>query len=328
MDYIVSWFYAETKNMKSSYSQVKADSTSNKFQEVYWRCVASFFATSKKYNPNKKHLFYTNLSNIPTGPKFNYKDFLSDLEVEVRNVELSTKTPVDWHSAWRNQFYVFDIMQDLQIHISSSDNILILDSDCIINKNLDNLFMDVQKYGVIVYDCGYPDNHTVNGLTTVQMGNLYFEYYQTKESINYYGGEFIAINGGILSNILEEYKFIWSKNFKKYEDGLLKLTEEAHFLSLIYHRLKTTKALGNHYIKRMWNTRAYNNIIDNDIDLPIFHLPSQKTTGFKYFFKRSIIKEQSLTQMDIINIFDIKKNKTNARKLKEIGTKVMFMISK
>lgn len=328
MDYIVSWFYSESEEMKSKYPQVNADSTSDKFQEVYWRCIVSFYTSSLNYNSNKKHIFYTNLTKIPDMNNFNLKSFFDFNNIEVRNINLSTKAPEDWNSAWRNQFYVFDILSDLQEQLTKRDNLLILDSDCIVTKNLDELFKDIDRLDAIVYDCGYADDHNINGISPNQMRALFSEYYQVNDHVKYYGGEFIAVNGDVISKILKEYKSLWDLNYKKYEQKLLKLTEEAHFLSFIYHRLHLTNSLGNKYIKRLWNGRSFNNIEESDVDLAIYHLPSQKTTGFKYFFRKSVVKGQTLSRDELVNIFDIKKKKRIIRRVVELSTKIMFRVAK
>jgi hypothetical protein len=74
----------------------------------------------------------------------------------------------------------------------------------------------------------------------------------------------------------------------------------------------------------LWNARVYKNIEHNDTELAIYHLPAQKTTGFKYYFDKVVIKNKDIDKVDLINIFDIKKNKTNLRKIKELNTKLLL----
>jgi hypothetical protein len=237
LDYIISWFYSEDNQLKSHYPQVNMDSTSSKFQEVYWKCIVSFYTSSLKNNKDMKHIFYTNVSEFPQLRKFNLKNFFENNQIEIRYRELSNKTPADWHSAWRNQFFVFDILDDLSGSVTVKDNILILDSDCIVTRDLTELFQSIEKLGAVLYDCGYEDTHVINGVSIEDMRQLFYDYYQERESIRYYGGEFIALRGDLIGRMLEEYSILWSINYKKYESKLKKLTEEAHFLSFIYHRL-------------------------------------------------------------------------------------------
>lgn len=328
MNYIVSWFYSEIDEIKSNYSQVNADSTSDKFQEVYWKCIVSFYNSSLKYNNDKKHIFYTNLKELPPMKNIDLKNFFLSNNIEVREIQLTNKTPEDWFTAWRNQFYVFDILKDLQELLSDEDNLLILDSDCIINQNLDGLFEDVQKMDAVVYDIGYPNDWVINTITQDQMNEMYFKFFGIYESIRYYGGEFIAINAKVIKHILEEFRSLWKKNYALYETNSPKLTEEAHFLSIIYHKLNLANSFGDKYIKRLWNSNKYNNIKNEDINLPVYHLPSQKTTGFKYYFQKAIVKGQDIERDDLVKIFNISNTSKIIRRVKEMGTKILFKVSK
>lgn len=324
MNYIISWFYLEEKGNESSYMQVNAKSTSRKFQDTYWKCIVSFYYTSIMKNKNAKHVFYTNSKDFPIVDGFNVKEFFDNNDVEVREQELTNKTPVDWHSAWRNQFYVFDIMNDLSNYVNENDSVIILDSDCVINNELDELFREIQDYGLVSYLIGYEKNHVINGIDTIQMNELYNQFYKEDGNIEYYGGEFIGIKGEYVKELLKEYRYLWKQNYQNYKENKMKLNEEAHFLSVLYHKLNLANNLGNKYIKRIWNGLNYNNVQDNDKHLDIYHLPAQKTTGFSYFFERVVKEKKNCSSKDMIKLFDINTKKNKIRMAKEILTKVLF----
>ena len=111
--YIATWLYAEQVGEESAYPQVGGVSSSPAFQAVYWRCVALFFATSIRHNPAARHLLYTNLDGVPHVDGFDLPAFLDRLGVEVVQVPFTYQPPPGYYSAWRNQFYVFDLIQDL-----------------------------------------------------------------------------------------------------------------------------------------------------------------------------------------------------------------------
>jgi len=324
LNYIVSWFYLEEEGNESSYMQVNAKSTSEKFQNTYWKCIVSFYYTSLRKNPKAKHIFYTNATHFPVVEGLKTKKFFENNGIEVRKQPLTNQTPIDWHSAWRNQFYVFDILQDLSGKVKEDDAIAVLDSDCIINQNLEELFEQIRKYGSIGYLVGYDPQHVINGINIIQMQELYTRFYNEKTAVQYYGGEFIGIKGGYLNPLLEEYRLLWKKNYELYKEKQIKLNEEAHFLSLLYHKLNLANSSGNKYIKRIWNGLNYNNVQPDDQSLSIYHLPAQKTTGFPYFFNRIIKKNKDYESKDIIRIFDINQKKSKKRIAKEVLTKVVF----
>lgn len=64
MNYVISWFYAENTEDESYYPQVGGKSTSNKFQNIYWKCIYNFYYSSLIYN-KCEHIFFTNLNKLP-----------------------------------------------------------------------------------------------------------------------------------------------------------------------------------------------------------------------------------------------------------------------
>lgn len=324
MDYIISWFFAEQEGNESSYMQINAKSTSGKFQKTYWKCILCFFYSSLRKNKNAKHILYTNINNFPKIDGVDTKKFFEKNNIEIRLKELSNQTPKDWYKAWRNQFYVFDILTDLSNIVKNDDAVIIVDSDCIINNNLDNLFNEIRKLKAVCYEIKYRDDHNINGINIKQMGQLYKQFYGEDKKIGYYGGEFIAVKGEIISRIVYEYHKLWNLNYLKYKNNQIKLNEEAHFLSIIYHKINVENSSGNHYIKRIWNGFNYNNYEKKDKYLDIYHLPAQKVTGFSYFFKKIVKRSIDYSQKDLLEILDLSLKKSEIRCIKEILTKLYF----
>ncbi len=242
---------------------------------------------------------------------------------------ITFKTPPDWFGSWRNQFYIFDILYDLETKgFDKDDCILILDSDCIITKNLDPIFRDLKNRGVLVYSCRYPDNHVINGITKKQMCDIYNEIYNENKIIDYFGGEFIGLRADMISNILKEFKFLWECNFKLYEKKETKLNEEAHFLSIIYERLNLIFLVREDYIKRIWNTPKYWNAKEKDSSIFILHMPAQKITGFKYFFDKKIKHNKDFQLDDIIEKFYLSDKRKITRDIRDYVTKILFRLDK
>lgn len=178
MNYLITWFYGEKKGDESFYPSVGGNTSSPEFHKVYWKCVYDFYKSALLTNGQKiKYMFFTNINNIPTDVDgINILKFFSKNDIEVINIELSKKTPIDWYGAWRNQLYEFDILEYLS-HFSDEDSFLILDSDCIIRRELYDVFEAVKKNRAVCYECGYTSNHSINGISILQMQSLYDEFY-------------------------------------------------------------------------------------------------------------------------------------------------------
>lgn len=100
--------------------------------------------------------------------------FFEQAGVKVERLELTNRTPKDWYGAWRNQFYLFDVLSCLKNHYVG--NFLILDSDIFIMKDLLPAFQDIEQNQVIAYDCDYGEDVSINGISTNLMRELYSKF--------------------------------------------------------------------------------------------------------------------------------------------------------
>lgn len=286
-NYLITWFYAEKKDDESFYPSVGGNTSSPEYQKVYWRCVYDFYRTAQltQKKSDAKYLFFTNVPNIPTDVDgLNLAQFFDNANVAIKQLELTNRTPKDWYGAWRNQFYLFDILEYLKN--SYDGNFLILDSDIFITQDLRNVFCDIEKYQIISYDCGYREDVSINGISIHQMQQLVakFNGWGDGSKLRYKGGELIGLRSDILPRLLECYSELWKFNYKLYEEKQVKLNEEAHFLSVIYHQLGFDDSIANKYIKRMWTAVKCDNIVAGDENLPLWHLPAEKKYAFEKMF--------------------------------------------
>lgn len=67
----------------------------------------------------------------------NICNIFKKLDVTVVNILLTRKTPADWFSYWRNQFYLFDILDYFKVNLGSADKFILLDSDCVFTSSAD-----------------------------------------------------------------------------------------------------------------------------------------------------------------------------------------------
>lgn len=87
-----------------------ADSLS--YQRVYWQCATVMFASSKKCNPEAKHILFTNKSikQIPV----DISNQLKRLSVEIITIPMIYRTPKGYYQEFQqNTFYIFDMIKYL-----------------------------------------------------------------------------------------------------------------------------------------------------------------------------------------------------------------------
>lgn len=292
-DFLITWFYAEKKEDESFYPSVGGNTSSPEYQKVYWKCVYDFYCTAQitqDRGSNINYLFFTNVPNIPTNiDGIDIKKFFEDNNIKVERIELTYQTPKDWYGAWRNQFYLFNILEFLNENYTG--NFLILDSDIFITKDLTPIFEDIQNKKIISYDYGYSDEELINGISISQMRQLYLKFKsvynieERGENLRYKCGELIALSSDVIPDVLKCYYNLWKFNYSLYENNLPKLNEEAHFLSLIYHYLGYNESYANRYIKRMWTAIKFDNIEVGDEDITLWHLPAEKKYAFNSAFE-------------------------------------------
>jgi hypothetical protein len=303
MEHICTWIYLDSPEESSEYPQVGKKSHLPDFQAVYWRCVAVFFALSKQFNPDKRHLLFSNLlpEAFPTVDGVDLKRFLSDLDVQVLTLPLHWQTPEGYFGKWRNQFYIFDILTFLEKNAQSAPAppapgsepcYLILDSDCIINGSLGPLFAEIRQHGLMALPMPYDAAHDINGISRRDMRRLYAELDGQDPGTDpvYYGGEVFAASLPLIRQINAIAPKVWDNMLERHRGKQPKLNEEAHFLSYCYHKIGRFGHLEG-FVKRIWTAPHHNNVRPEDTQLPIWHLPSEKTGGIALIFRQ--MREQA-----------------------------------
>jgi alpha-N-acetylglucosamine transferase len=274
----------------SAYPQVGKSSHLPEFQAVYWRCVAVFFTLSKRFNPEAKHLLFSNKSadQLPVIDGLQIGKYLQDLNVELITLPLTFQTPKGYFGRWRNQFYIFDILKFFEKNeYKADDRLLVLDSDCLIRHSLDEMMNQIGRHQLMVLPMLYGADDNINGISRLDMQELYGALSgQTPPEIPvYFGGEFFAATVEIAQKISQIAQPVWTEMLRRFEAGLPKFNEEAHLLSYCYDTIGVNYALATPYIKRIWTAPHYNNVQPQDASLPIWHLPSEKTGGIALLFK-------------------------------------------
>jgi hypothetical protein len=288
---IGTWFVADVKENETAFPQVGGHSSSHAFQDVYWRCVACFYVTSVANNPDARHVFYTNTS-IRSVDGFDMQALFDRLGVEVIQLPITYRLPRDKASSWGNQFYILDIIKHIAGH-PSTDKFIVLDSDCIWNASADNLSRALDQFGCVVYTLGSEEfelHSVINGITRQQMGAALDAWQNAKgqrgsaDHVEYDGGELFAATAAECQRLAAMIDDLWQ--WQLAQPNIRGFLEEAHFLSILYAARGYQNFTANPYIKRMWTTFQFNNLVKEDLKLDIWHLPAEKKSGFRAAFRQ------------------------------------------
>ncbi len=285
---ICTWLYADAPATESTYFAVGHHSSSPHFQAIYWRCVVVFFATSIRNNPTAHHRLYTNVPQPPMVDGFEVARFLDTLGVEIVDLPFTHQPPDGYHPAWRNQFYLFDIVQHLAATSPADAVLMVLDADCFWINAATLLCEDVQRQGLLSYDVELPLHVPENGLSRLDMKRLYEHLLQKPlaDAPPYVGGEFFAATGNATQQVAARMKALWQTQLRWFEEGKPKFNEEAQALSFIYYQLGFPAGTANRYIKRMWTPLfRTNNVRPEDYALTLWHVPAEKRYGIPRLFE-------------------------------------------
>ena len=290
-NYIATWFYKESKEDASFYPQAGKRGDSALVHSIYMQIQVPFFTTFRHYHPNDKLLFFSNLDQFPDYLERLFKE----LQIETICLPYLCIPPEGWYGAWRNQFYLYDILRYMEKRMQADDTLLVCDADCLCMRPLEQLFSDTRKHGSALYDASDRPDLSVNGITLKEMTDIYNDCYGEaknpeikEELVHYYGGEFISLRGDVVAQINEAYPALWNYNLERFAANRPKLNEEAHFLSVVATRLNIHNNIANQYVKRLWTYPKYNTVEKGDEQLAVWHLPYEKKRGLYLLYKHFV----------------------------------------
>ncbi|MGI4729821.1 MAG: hypothetical protein ACRYGB_14700 [Janthinobacterium lividum] len=295
MNYICTWLCADKKGEESVFFQTGELSSSQKHQNIYWRCILLFYASSKRFNKQEKHVLFTNVSQLPIVDGKAVKDILNEFDVEVVYTDFKYKTPGNYFGSFQNQFYEFSILEHIaQNNQNPIDNYLIVDSDCIFIKPVQRLFEAAAPQGFISFEDPVKPDYVINGLSRNDLRTIYQELLGTeiKEIPSYHLGEFLLCSVKNIQKIYADFVELWPILLERNEKGLMKFNEEAHTLSYLYFKNGFRASTDASFMRRIWtNPVFYREVRTSDTDLILWHLPSEKIFGihtlYNLFFNKS-----------------------------------------
>lgn len=294
-NYICTWFCEDQKENESYFPQTGKSSASPEHQLIYWRCIVTFYITSVKFNPNAKHLFFTNANKIPVVDGADLKSVFQQLGVEIITTDFKYKTPIGYYKSWQNQFYEFSILEYIATNFEITDLFLILDSDCLFIKSAEPIFEEAKREGgFLSYEISYPEAYNINGLNRLDMQSIYEEILNRGLSAPpaYHAGEFLLCSVQNIREISEDFKCLWPILLARHNNGQKKFNEEAHTLSFLYFKNNLFPGGANKFVKRIWtNPAIYRNVEESDDKLIIWHLPAEKGYRLHKLFYHFMFKQ-------------------------------------
>jgi hypothetical protein len=292
-------FVVDAPGEESLFPQVAGKSSAPDFQAVYWRAMSVMFASSVRNNPTARHVLFCNTSP-PNNERLPILDLFTQWGVELVTVPFTYRGAAPRTQQFGNVLYLFDVVKYLAEHLDDG-TILILDPDCVWIRPAEVLASLVEARGAVFYDSGYPPIQDNNGLTRRQLAAIAGTCSEDAPLDHtalpvFVGGELYAVTATENRRIAQWIDSCLQWNDALRREGKPSLITEEHFLSLLAHCAEYDTSAAAAHIKRIWTTFHHRTSSPSDLGLSIWHLPSEKRTGFAALFgeitrKRTLLWE-------------------------------------
>lgn len=283
MIYLSTWMYEESESDGGLYAQLGGATILQSKKLIYWRCVMVFFTLANQHIKNRNDVrlcLFTNAVNLPNLYGVDLRQYLSSLGVQI--IPLAYRWRPNFPiKHWYNQFYVFDILDYFEIHAEYSDHFIIADSDCFVAADLNPTFESLKQDGYLTLNVGLDADENINGISRREAATIYGMFGGLKQPLiaPYFGGEFFGISGALLGHFLAIGRDAMRINNRRAGSGMIYFTEEAHLLSYIFIQLNVSVSNADRYIRRIWTSWRFNNTSRDDLNLAVWHVPSEKILG-------------------------------------------------
>jgi hypothetical protein len=289
-DYVSTWMYVESPQEGGLYPQVGGLTTSQATQNIYWRCVYTFFWSATQFlkqDGGVKLRLFTNVSRLPVVDGIDLNKALAAFGVELVTLRY-TWAPAGTRRPWFNQYFLFDILDYAATRLSADDTLLVMDNDCLIVGGLAPAFARARHDGALLITVDVSEEENANGLSRRKAMDVYAAVGGERPATppDYFGGEFYGLSGAVLARLMPLAREVRTKNDALAAASQPYFSDEAHFFSYLMWRLGLRAANANHVARRIWTTWKLNNTRGADLQLPVWHLPSEKTYGFADLFAR------------------------------------------
>jgi hypothetical protein len=283
---IASWIVLDTSEEATDFPSVGWNSSRAAFQLVYWRCIATFFATSCAHNPDHRHVLFSNADVARVAPAEIVRHLLA-LGVEFRRLPITYRLPSGSVTRWGNQFYVLNVIRDFAGG-ELGEQLVLVDSDCIVRQNLGGLAEAIVSHRCLAYTLrphdqkNYEHGQLLNGMSHARMAAVLEESFGTRlhRLPFYHGGEFFAATRAFCAALQPHAARLWERAVAE-ASMVDSIKEEAHFLSILMEANSVEPYSANDVIRRIWTNFEDQNTVPDDARLSIWHVPAEKKYGIR-----------------------------------------------
>ncbi|MBP1135102.1 hypothetical protein JOE31_001334 [Arthrobacter sp. PvP023] len=291
---VSTWFYVQGQEEGGRFAQISENSASEEFRDIYRRCIGVFFASARRANPDARLVLYLNKPWDDSASRVSRQIgiLLSGLRVEMRVISYDHVPPPSFTEAWRNQFFVIDVLKHIHVGLSPNDVAVILDSDVVWTSaaKADEFWDSVHSSGLASYQVGYDNSYKVNGLSIGDLQNLMSRLnLESPGRLTYCGGEIVGGTADGIETLFVNADRIWSLLMDQHLIDTSLAFEEAHVLSMAYACMGHEPGSADRFIRRLWTQPLKpRNVAVNDTTLALWHVPAEKKYGLARLYRHLV----------------------------------------
>lgn len=248
--------------------------------EKYYACIIVLFASIRKFYTEEKLILFSD-KNITD----KYHVLLQYYNVETIIINKNKLIYVN-DDTLTNSFpgclFTLDVlnMYTELCNIEKGAQLCILDSDIIMRKKI-----NITNYMTGI-EVPYPIMKKTNGQSRNDLYKIYKDYLVhntvTIENFRYFGGELIIIPMETLNKI--SYKIDDIIKFIKSNNSYGTIFTEEHILSIVFNIFTQDIKDHDNLIKRLWTADTYNNIVGDENNYCLLHMPAEKDSFFNKMY--------------------------------------------
>lgn len=277
----VSWYPAIGKTVSSDARRA-----------IYWNNVLVFCATARRCVPDARVCVYTNDdADLDLGGTTLHRA-LDDLQVARIALPYEKFCPPPGASRkFRNVFYRFDVIRALTETLTQDDAALLLDSDCVWTRAAADAAQKIPAAGLWLSTPRplYPPHLRYPFQSCrADFGALYraLSTGYPEPFPKYYGGEFIGGGRAAFQTLDAALDSVWQRVDALNKQQPVRLANgesvydnDEYILNFVYNSGSLPVTLATGWMRRVQTLEGLRNVQPDDMNLTLWHLPSEKRRG-------------------------------------------------
>ena len=247
----------------------QSSATDDDAERTYLEAALVSFSSFRRWNPTVALEFVTN-----SEPPDWFQQRLLGLEAQLRLLNFEHDPPPGYAKAFRGAFFLLDALESPP----RSEMAVYVDPDVVCLQSIEE-FEDLYADAIGVLEIDYAIDRRVNGLSSRDAGVVHRELGEDRATPTHFGGEMYVIPKPLSEDLIARLRRSWNYSLRAFEAGKPYFTTEEHLLNFAIAGVPHSRL--NDWARRVWTAHSYRNVLGDENQLAVWHLPAEKDRGFR-----------------------------------------------